>query len=188
MKKIYYRLKTIAIVLALPLALATSGCGDSNDDTGAEATADQAAVTSSDLLGTWKMVSFSYESEFSTGEVSGKISAEGVDLDNVLLIFKPDGTTQGSGSFNVNMSTTIGGHTTTKKLKGNSPVNNGTWKRNGNTLTIGSPGHPTSGSQHLTITKLDSNGLEINGDLPNPAGGGNTIKLKVEYNRVNQNN
>lgn len=179
------RFSISAFLMIVVLSITTgflTGCTNNQDNAGASV--EKQTLADSKLLGTWKMASFSYESEFSAGEVSGKISAEGVDLDNVLLTFKPDGTTEGSGSFNVNMSTTMGGHTSTKKLEGNSPVNNGTWKQSGNTLTIDSPDNPMPGSQKVTIASLSDNELKIIGDLPSPAGVGNTIKLKVSYTRV----
>ncbi len=45
------------------------------------------------IVGTWRMVLFNYDAEMTSGEVAGNITADGRDMDDVLITFKADGTT-----------------------------------------------------------------------------------------------
>jgi len=132
-------------LLITALFLFCLSCNNRTGEATAHANAEPLAqkITTDPIVGTWRMVSFSYNSEFSAGELLGKISAVGKDIGDVRITFHPDGTSTNNGQkFIVEFTTTIGGHSTTKNIPTKPDFSEGTWRREGNMLVVFNPKNP----------------------------------------------
>lgn len=172
-------MKNIIQVLIFPLVfglVATAACSDNDEDT--------TSVAGDQLVGTWQLTSFHYENPFTAGELSGMISADGKDMENVQITFNANGTTSYSGdTFIVVLTTTLGGHSTKKEIPTQPMVRNGTWKKKGNTLTVDHPDNPL-GPQEIQITKLDGSTLQLSTIYSSPVPGAGEVTTNMRYTRV----
>lgn len=141
-------------------------------------------LSTNEIVGTWRMLSFHYESEFTIGEVSGTMTGEGIDLNDVQVIFLPDGTTETNGNtFNVLLTTTANGSSTTQTLEGQTPLAGSTWKREGNMIYFSSNNHDSVPEMGYPIVEITSNTLHLNGaaqGVPGPE-----ITFDIKFERVN---
>lgn len=179
-------------LLITALFLFCLSCNNRTGEATAHANAEPLAqkITTDPIVGTWRMVSFSYNSEFSAGELLGKISAVGKDIGDVRITFHPDGTSTNNGQkFIVEFTTTIGGHSTTKNIPTKPDFSEGTWRREGNMLVVFNPKNPVDiGEQKIPIVELTDTTLHLNGELPSisPMPGQGSIILDVRYERVSE--
>ena len=106
----------------------------SDDDSSNNSTND----TSAGLVGTWNLVGINYNGDITT-EVAGQLFS--VDLDGVgenldfSLTFSDPDEFMGSGSFDIILTTTVSGQTTTGPISIDIPSTEGTWEQNGTMLT-----------------------------------------------------
>jgi len=136
-----------------------------------------------EIVGTWRMLSFHYEAEINTGEISGTMTGEGIDINDVQVTFQPDGTMETNGNtFKVLLTTTANGSSTTQTLEGQTPLAGSTWRREGNMLYLDSDiesvpeiGYP--------IANISSNTLHLNGVAVGAPGPETTFDIRFE--RVN---
>ena len=140
-------------------------------------------LSTDQVVGTWRMLSLHYEAEINTGDLSGTMTGEGIDINDVQTTFLPDGTTETNGNtFNVLLTTTVDGITTTQILEGQTPLDGSTWRREGNMLYLDSDigsvpeiGYP--------ISNISSNTLHLSGVAVGAPGPETTFDIQFE--RVN---
>lgn len=138
------------------------------------------------IVGTWKMDSFSWNTTSTTDEVAIEMSAEGKNMDDVRITFHPDGTTSVSGgTFTVVYTMTANGYSTTNEIETKPQIQNGTWKREGDTL-IGDYPDNQLGPQKIKIVALDDKTLHLATTTkpPMPVPGMGDISIDVRYSRA----
>ena len=118
------------MVLVMMLSVCVIGC--STDDNGGD-------DTGGDLVGTWRLVEFTYNGETST-EIEGtsldsSFDGEGINLDTTITFSEDPNEVMASGSYDIVLTTSFEGESITQTLPIDNFESEGTWSRSGNTLT-----------------------------------------------------
>lgn len=105
---------------------------NTDDDSGSE--------TTGDLVGDYEMVSFSYEGTTTTTlegqSAEADFSGIGQNIDYTIEFTENPNEFATAGSYDIELSTTVAGQTTTMVQPINDASSNGTYTRTGNTLTL----------------------------------------------------
>lgn len=144
---------------------------DMNDDTNVvETETEEAGETSSELIGTWEMISFEFEGTSSTGSLglTFVIDFEGVGQNIDYTIEITEDEFIASGSYDVELTTTAFGQTMTIVESLGDVSGNSTYTREGNTLfsdgsfvSIGDNAPIMSMVGEATITELTETTLRL---------------------------
>lgn len=137
------------------------------------------------IVGTWQMRSFLAETTMTVEGMSGTMTLAGRDFEGVTITFNADGTSNSTGTYTLDITTTVAGVSNTTTVTANPTLaNGGTWERRGNTLTTH---HPSSiGPQNIEIDILDDTQLRLADAIPSPVpvpGMGNIIAA-IWFTRV----
>ena len=124
-------MKTVGKFLTvLCIAVLVSSCSSDDDGTTGD--------TSADLVGTWIMQSFEYEGETSTSfegtEIDADFDGTAINIDTVLEFTESPNEFVSSGSYDIELTSTIMGETQSFTESIDNFSSEGTWERDGNTL------------------------------------------------------
>lgn len=119
-------------ILVLCTVLALASC--STDDNGGS------SDTSGDIVGTWEMVTFDYEgtstTEFDGETFTADFVGVGQNIDYTIEFTENPNEFSGQGSYDIELSTTIAGQTTTQVESINDTTSTGSYEISGNTITF----------------------------------------------------
>lgn len=136
-------------LLGLALLLFFTAC-NKDDDSG--------SVDATDMTGTWKLTASTLEGTTTTvgGGITlgGTFTSVGKDF-KAQVTFNKDGTYVSSGTYNVVVTTTVDGQTTTLEQPISEFLGTGTWKRDGNKLTV------VSGTQTTVMEIVEETSKKI---------------------------
>ena len=138
-------MKKIKLILLFLSVVVIAACSSDDDNT-----------ESGQIEGVWKADLFYMEGEVDEGE----FTVEGIDFSGMKVDFKPDGTYVSDGdSFTVKYTMNMMGQEFSDTATNENPFNEGTWEKNGNTLTVKDIDEDEDFD--FKIEKLTSNRLEI---------------------------
>jgi hypothetical protein len=160
-------------LLLLGIAVVFLSCGDDDDP----------QPTAEALVGSWAITALDYEGTTTTTANGMTISAdfEGVGKDmNLVTVFGSNpNTVSNSGSFTIELTTTLAGQSFTEEHMFNEVVSEGTWTLSGKTLTITTP----DGPQEATIVEQTATSLKMKVEVTETqSASGMTVKVDVVGN------
>jgi len=141
---------------------------------------DDPMPTSDGLLGTWSLTSLTYSGMTTTSASGMTIDADftgrGKDMDFTTTFQANPNTVTSSGSYTIELTTTVMGSSTTDDYEFDEALSDGTWELKGNKLIITSG----SDSQEGIITNQTSTSLEVTVDIDQTEHGpGYTVTQEV---------
>jgi len=131
-------MKKLLFILAIGLATLTSCESDlvsapPSDSVGG-------GVTSSNLVGSWEMTSLNYNGTTVTSTQGINITADfvgqGSDYNYIMEFTEAPNNYFSTGTYDIELATTISGQTTISNTNDLNATSNGTWEKNGNVLTF----------------------------------------------------
>lgn len=156
--------KLLKSLLILVISFSFATCS-TDDDSGSD--------TSGTLVGTWEMVSFDYSgsttTEFQGQTIISDFDGVGQNLDYTLAFTENPNEFEGQGSYDIELTSTIAGESTTQVQSIEDTNSTGTYTRAGNTITfegtlvsVGDmvPVAP-QGNNEATISELTNTTLRI---------------------------
>lgn len=157
------------------LAMAVSFVACSEDDNGNDPSSD-------DLIGIWQMESLDYSGTSTTtfGGQSNTLNyvGEAYDIDLSITFGEDPNEYKTSGGYTIRLTYEFGGQTIEENVPIEGFLDNGTWERNGNTLTVvNGNGEPGEG----TIVSVDANSLIMSStEMETTTDQGVTTEVDVE--------
>jgi hypothetical protein len=145
-------MKKLKLLFVVTLALTIASCSNNDDDS---------SNTSGDILGTWVGVDVDYSgnsvTEFAGEEIVSDFVGEAFDVDYTLVFTENPNELVTDGSYSIELTTTTAGQTQVETVENLEFLNDGTWSKSGNELTITSNGQTTV----ATILELTDNSLTL---------------------------
>lgn len=168
------------ILLITALFLFCLSCSSDDDGGG--------SVSTSPIVGTWRLISYSYEGEMNSGGIPGTVTAVGTNINDVQVTLHPDGSISNNGNtFIVEFTITVEGIPTTQEVATQPMLEGSTYRVEGNMMYVNNPESPI-GEIGTPIIELNANTLHLGGEnLPPvvPVPGLSSIDLDIRYERVN---
>jgi len=143
-------MKKFALLFILTLSFSLTSCSDDDNNS---------SNTSGELVGTWMGTAIDYSGTTETTVQGITIDAdfvgEAYDIDYSLTFSENPNNVEADGSYSIELETTVNGQTTTQDVEDLEFLNDGTWSRDGNDLTITDDGQSsTARIVELTDTTL----------------------------------
>lgn len=159
-------MKKFKFLLMFVSVLAITACvGENKKASAVEASSKTAETTieseeitdkSAEIVGKWKVDFWHIEGAFE----GGSFSADGIDMNNISVTFKADGTFVSNGEqFMVEATTNVNGNEFKNQFTNPNPFNKGTWEKTGDVLKVTNDGEPEVYEYHidkLTAHKFES--------------------------------
>ena len=149
------------------MAAITMGCKKDDGDDGI-------IDTSAGIEGTWELTALSFT--YKAGPLVA--SSVGQDINDVLLTINSDGTTTGNGK-TFDVETSIAGTSGSASTESELIVNEGEWRKNGNTFTWTGQGD----SRDFTIRELTGTSLHLTGDYGDEIAFGRFNSIDMKFTR-----
>ena len=144
-------MKILKLTLVLVAFIAFTSCSEDDNGGGND--------TSGDIVGTWIGTGVDYTGTSETTTMGQTVSAdfvgEAFDINYTLTFSENPNNVVADGSYSIELTTTINGQSSTETVEDLEFLNDGTWERSGNTLTITAEGEPGDATiVELTDTTL----------------------------------
>ncbi len=139
---------------------------------------------SADIVGTWELTSLSYDGYFEVIDEFIPVTAEGKNINHVLVTFNSNGTVAGNGNTFILAMASKADPTETLEFPVELFEDGDTWQRDGNTLHT-RDFFGDGDSVALTIAELTAAGLHLTGNFEVIEGSGLMAALDIRFTRKN---
>jgi hypothetical protein len=142
---------------------------------------DDPKPSSATLVGKWAVTGVDYKGTSTTSvdgiELESSFTGKGKDMNMTVTLNENPATFTSTGSYTVALTTTVMGASYTQDYPFEGFMIDGTWKQDGNTLTVTNSG----GTQQATIVELTASSLKMTWDYTyTMTQDGATVKMNIQ--------